>query len=156
MKILSYEECKKELSEILTDGPNDIKLEVEDIDTVTKNKDLLVMSVSEYSGSHAAKKAIQFTVLDFEENGLSLKESDGIIVSYKMNTNYQIMELAGAMEVIHDKLIEIYTDDEPSVIWGISCDNNMKEDCIKASVVISYSKQRRCTYANNYITGSLV
>ncbi len=57
-----------------------------------------------------------------------------------MNTNYPITELAGAMEIIHNKLSEVCTIEEPSVIWGISCDDDMKEDCVKASVFISYSK----------------
>ena len=185
MKILSYEECKNELSKIQTNNPNnitidskdiktiigdaiftveeldsesesnDIVLDVEDIDTITKGKDLLVMSVFECNGSNAAEQAIQSAVLDLEENKLSLAEADGILVSFRMNTNYPIMELAGAMEIIHDKLSEIYTYEEPNSIWGISCHDDMKEDSVKATVFISYSKQRRGTYTNNYITKPL-
>jgi len=151
MKILSYEECKNELSKIQTYSPNDITIDAKDIDTITKDKDLLMMSVFECSDSYAAEQAIQSIVLDFEENKLSLAEVEGILVSFRMNTNYPIMELAGAMEIIHDKLSEIYTYEEASSIWGLSCDNDMKENRVKATVFISYSKQRRGTYANNCI-----
>jgi cell division GTPase FtsZ len=179
MKILSYEECKKELSNIATYGENDITIDSkdiktltqdsvftveeldldngsgnillsnEDIDIVTKNKNLLVMSISEFSGSYAGIEAIKSAVLDFEENELFLKDADGILVNFKMHTNYLIMELAEAMDIINDKLCDVYIDNEPNVIWGLSCDDNMKEDCVIATVFISYSKQRRGSYVNN-------
>lgn len=149
MKILSYEECKKELSNIATYGANDITIDSEDIDIVTKNKNLLVMSISEYSGSYAGIEAIKSAVLDFEENELFIKDADGILVNFKMHPNYLIMELAEAMDIINDKLCDLYIDNEPNVVWGLSCDDNMKEDCVIATVFISYSKQRRGSYVNN-------
>ena len=138
MKILSYEECKKELSDITTYADNDIKLDIGDLDIVAKDQYLLVMGVSEYSGASAGKKAIKAIILDLEENELSLKEADGVLVHFKMNTNHPIMELADAIELINDRLFEIELSNEPSLIWGLSCDENMKEDCVKATVFISY------------------
>ncbi len=154
MKTLSEKEFKIEFNQIITYGDNDIILDNEDINIITKNKDLLTMTIAEYSGPYAAQEAIKSAILDFEENMLPITEADGILVYFKMNTNHPIMELAEAMEIIHDKYESIYPSNDLNVIFGVSCDDSMKEDCVKASVFISYLKEKNSSYANNYITES--
>lgn len=172
MKILSKEEFKKELDEILTYDANDIiidtedikniggdnifaveclDLDIEDINIITNNKDLLVMSASEQCGFNSMLKAIKLAVSDFEENKLSLIEADGILVYFQVNSNYNMMDFAEAMEIIHDSSSrDIYLTEEPDVIFGVSCNDNLEDNYVKVTVFISYSKQKKGSYANNY------
>jgi len=172
MKILSKEEFATELNKIVTYGASDIEigiedmkiamrgdiyvtecldldsddnsivLDIEDINQITKNQDLLVMSTSEYSGDNSAEKAIKSAILDFEKNNLSLKEADGILIYFQINSDYKIVEIAEAIDIVNIKCENDIILEEPDIIWGISCDNDLKNDYVKATVFIGFSKKR--------------
>ena len=133
---------------------NSILLDIEDINQITKNKDLLVMSASKYSGSNSAQEAIKSAILDFEKNNLSLKEADGILIYFQINSDYEIMKIAEAMEIIYNKCENKIMYLEPDVIWGTSCVNDFKNDYVKATVFIGFSKKGK--YGNNYIDKSVI
>ncbi|NOX16147.1 MAG: hypothetical protein GXP61_09035 [Epsilonproteobacteria bacterium] len=170
MKILSEEEFKKELDKIVTYGDNDIAigiedlhrgienhpfkvecLDTEDINQITNNKDLIIMSSSEYCGSNSAVEVIKSIILDFEKNKFLIRETDGILVYFQVNLNYKIMSFADAVEIIYDKCEYECLSMEPDIIWGVSCDNDFEDDYVKATVFVSYSKKRKLGYANNCI-----
>lgn len=134
----------------LSSDLNDITLDTQDIKKILNNKDLLVMSVFEYSGLNSAKEVIKSIILDFKENQLSLIESDGILVCFQINSNYPMMEISGAMNIICDKLNSISLFDEPDVVFGTSCDDSLKDNYAKATVFMSYSKIKINNYANNF------
>jgi len=162
MKILSNKEFKKELAEILTYDiftvecldldcdSNDIVLDIQDINIITKDKYLLVMSSFEQYCLNSAKEAMKSTIIDFEENNLSLTEADGILVYFQMNSNYDTDDLIEAMQIIYDSSTKYtYITGDPDVLFGVVCDNSLKNDYAKVTVFISYSKQRRGCSANN-------
>jgi len=168
MKILSEKEFKKVLDDIVTYGDsdividvddlhsrvkdypftiecldtksisNDIILDIEDINNIINNKDLIIMSSDKCCGLNSAVEVIKLIILDFEKNKFSIRESDGILVYFQVNSNYKITNFADAMEIIYDKCINI----EPDIIWGVSCDNNFRDDYVKATVFVSYSKSK--------------
>jgi len=167
MKILSKEEFQNELAEIvsynitlnteniknvedndifmieclnLDSDSNDIILDIEDINTITKNKDLLIMSSFEQHGTCSAKESIKLILLDFEENNLFLMEADGILVYFQVNSNYNIMDFAEAMKVIYDRCKYKDMIKEPNTIFGVSCDNGLKSDYVKVTIFVGYSK----------------
>jgi len=180
MKILSKEEFTTELNRIVTCGTNDIEigpedmkiaksgdffaveyldsktssiiLDIEDVNQIRKNKDLLVMSATECSGNNSAQEAIKSAVLDFEKNNLLLKEADGILVYFQTNSNYEIMKIGKAMEIIYDRCESKIMDQEPDVIWGMSCDDSLSYDYVKVTIFIGYAKKTK--YVNNYIVKS--
>lgn len=149
MKILSKEEFEIEVNRIVTYGTNDIKIGIEDINQITKNKNLLVVSASEYSGNNPAQETIKSAILDFEKNNLSLKEADGILVYFQVNSDYEIMDISEAMEIINIKSKHEVMLEEPDVIWGISFDNNLKNNYVKATVFIGFSRKGK--YGDSYI-----
>lgn len=133
---------------------NDITLDTQDIKQILNNKDLLVMSVFEYSGLNSAQEVIKSIILDFEENQLSLIESDGILVCFQINSNYPMMEISDAIDIICDKLNSISLFDEPDVIFGTSCDDSLKDDYTKATIFMGYPKNKFNSYVNNFIKQS--
>ena len=163
MKILSKENIKKELTAVFSveylgseTEENNIILNIEDINKITNNKHLLVMSSFEQYCPNSAQKAIELIVLDFEENNKSLIEADGILVCFQVNSDYNIMNFVEAMEIIYSRWNDKAMLNEPDVIFGVSCDNRLKDDYVKATVFMGYSKKINASYANNYISISSI
>lgn len=142
--LLNIVECPNINSE-----DNDIIIDYEDINTMINNKDLLAMSDFEYCCDSSAKKAIKSTILDFEENSLSLIEADAILVCFEVNLNYEMMEITDAMGIIYDKWSHIFMTEEPDVIFGVSCNNDFEDDYTKVTVFVSYSKKEKLLHVNN-------
>ena len=151
MKILSKEELKIELDNILTYGANDITLDIEDINLITKDKDLVLMGVYENSSTKAAYKVISSIISDFENNELSLMNVDSILVHFQISSNYNLIKLTDAMEIIDNKCATAYMIDEPYVTFGTSCDDSLDIDYVKATVFMGYSEKENLKPANNFI-----
>ncbi len=140
MKILSKEEVKIELDKILTYGANDITIDIEDINLITKDKDLVVMGVYENSSDKAADKVISSIVSDFEDNELSLMHIGGILVYFQISSSYNVMKLVDAMDIIDNKCDTAYITDEPYVTFGTSCDDSLGIDYVRATVFMGYKE----------------
>ena len=151
MKILSKVEVKIELESIVSNGNNDISLDIEDINLITKNKDLVVMGVYENCSDEAAYKVISSMVSDFEDNELSLMNVDGILLYFQISSSYNLTNLTYAMEIIDNKCDTVYITDEPYIIFGTSCDDSLDIDYVKATVFMGYSAKENLKPANNFI-----
>jgi len=180
MKILSKEKFEIELNKIVSYGVNDIAiskediqlaekgnffvsecldgdiednsilLSIEDINEITDNKDLLVMSSADFNGANAMNEAINLCLYDFERNNLSLKEIDGVLIYFQINSNYEIMDISEAMGIVYDRCSSYNYIEEPDIIFGVSCDKCFEDRYVKATIFMSYSKKQ--TYSNNYIS----
>lgn len=145
-----------ECLENLYSEDNDIRIGLEDLDYITKNKDLLVMSSANYYGDQSAQEAIQEVVQDIENNNLELINADGILICFQVNSDYSIMELSEGMDIISSKWHDEFMLIEPNMIFGVSCDNNFEDNFVKATLFISYSKKENLKYVNNFIKSSLI
>ena len=88
---------------------------------------------------------IESIILDFKQNNFSLKESTGILVYFQVNSNYSIMKFIDEIEIIYNKCATI----EPAIIWGVSCDNTLEDEYVKATVFMSYSKNSGFIHKGN-------
>jgi cell division protein FtsZ len=61
---------------------------------------------------------------------MSINGAMGVLVHFKMHPDFPMMELAEAMDVVHDSAHE-----EAEVIWGTSTDASVPEDFIKITIV---------------------
>ncbi len=141
MKILSKEELKIELDNILTYGVNDINPDAEDISLITKDKDLVLMGTYENSSAKTAHKVISSIIPDFEKNGLSFADVNAIFVHFQINTDYNLRNIEDAMKIIYNKCDAVYFTEEPDVMFSTSCDDSLDIDYVKATVFVGYSKK---------------
>lgn len=151
-KILNYnifdikKEIKSDTNNIFTlttcldvdSNLNDIILDIEDINHIINNKDLLIMSSSQYRGCNAPKEAMILTVKDIEKNKQSFIKADGILVYFQVNSDYKMFELAEAMDIVCHKWCKNTISNKPNIIFGISCNNNLKDDYTKVTIFVSY------------------
>ena len=144
--ILSMVECLNISSEL-----NDIILDIEDINHIINNKDLLAMSASEYRGYNAPQEAMKLTVEDIENNKLLLINADGILVYFQVNSDYPMMKLSEAMDVINRQWNVEFIINEPDVIFGISCNNNLEDDYAKITIFANFSKKDTKRVTRNFI-----
>jgi cell division protein FtsZ len=115
---------------ILSSGDNDINLDFADLKTVMGHRGMALMGVGEHEGENAAYEAIKAAIESPLLDNMSINGALGVLVHFKMHPDFPMMELAEAMDVVHDSAHE-----DAEVIWGTSTDSSMPEDYIKITIV---------------------
>ena len=115
---------------ILSSGYNDINLDFADLQTVMSHKGMALMGVGEYEGENAAYEAIKAAIESPLLDNMSINGAMGVLVHFHMHPNFPMMELAEAMDVVHESAHE-----EAEVIWGTSTDENIAENYVKITIV---------------------
>ena len=115
---------------ILSSGENDINLDFADLKTVMSHKGMALMGVGEFEGENAAYEAIKSAIESPLLDNMSINGAMGVLVHFKMHPEFPMMEIAEAMDVVHDS-----AHDDAEVIWGTSTDANMPHDYIKITIV---------------------
>lgn len=115
---------------ILSSGENDINLDFADLKTVMSHKGMALMGVGEHEGENAAYEAIKAAIESPLLDNMSINGAMGVLVHFNMHPDFPMMEIAEAMDVVHDS-----AHDDAEVIWGTSTDANMPQDYIKITIV---------------------
>ena len=115
---------------ILSSGDNDINLDFADLQTVMSHKGMALMGVGEHEGENAAYEAIKAAIESPLLDNMSINGAMGVLVHFQMHPDFPMMELAEAMEVVHDS-----AHDDAEVIWGTSTDDSIGENYIKITIV---------------------
>ncbi len=115
---------------ILSSGENDINLDFADLQTVMSHKGMALMGVGEHEGENAAYEAIKTAIESPLLDNMSINGAMGVLVHFSMHPDFPMMELAEAMDVVHESAHE-----DAEVIWGTSTDNSMPENYIKITIV---------------------
>jgi len=115
---------------ILSSGDNDINLDFADLQTVMSHKGMALMGVGEYEGENAAYEAIKAAIESPLLDSMSINGAMGVLVHFKVNPNFPIMEMSDAMDVVHES-----AHDDAEVIFGTSTDESLSEDYVKITIV---------------------
>jgi len=115
---------------ILSHGENDINLDFADVKTVMSHRGLALMgagySVGTNAAYDAAKAAIESPLLD----NISIDGAMGVLVHFDIHPNYPIMEIGEAMSIVEES-----ADEDASVIFGTTTNENMAIDEVKITIV---------------------
>jgi len=115
---------------ILSSGDNDINLDFADLQTVMSHKGMALMGVGEHEGENAAYEAIKAAIESPLLDNMSINGAMGVLVHFSMHPDFPMMELAEAMEVVHES-----AHDDAEVIWGTSTDATLAENYVKITIV---------------------
>ena len=115
---------------ILASGDNDINLDFADLQTVMSHRGMALMGVGEHEGDNAAYEAIKAAIESPLLDNMSINGAMGVLVHFSMHPEFPMLELAEAMEVVHESAHE-----EAEVIWGTSTDESLAENYIKITIV---------------------
>ncbi len=115
---------------ILSSGKNDINLDFADLQTVMSHKGMALMGVGEHQGENAAYEAIKAAIESPLLDNMSINGAMGVLVHFKMHPEFPLMEISGAMNVVHESAHE-----DAEVIFGTSTDASIPEDYIKITIV---------------------
>ncbi|WP_456428990.1 cell division protein FtsZ [Nitratifractor sp.] len=115
---------------ILSHGPNDINLDFADVKTVMSHRGLALMGSGSSTGANAAydaaKAAIDSPLLD----NISINGAKGVLVHFHIHPDYPILQISEAMDIIEE-----HADEDASVIFGTTTDNNLEIDQVKITIV---------------------
>jgi cell division protein FtsZ len=115
---------------ILSHGDNDINLDFADVKTVMSHRGLALMGAGYSTGTNAAydaaKAAIESPLLD----NISIDGAMGVLVHFDIHPDYPIMEIGEAMSIIEES-----ADEDASVIFGTTTNENMDIDEVRITIV---------------------
>ncbi|MBU1658947.1 cell division protein FtsZ [bacterium] len=115
---------------ILSSGENDINLDFADLQTVMSHKGMALMGVGEFEGENAAYEAIKSAIESPLLDNMSINGAMGVLVHFKMNPNFPMMEISEAMIVVQESAHE-----DAEVIFGTSTDASIPENYVKITIV---------------------
>lgn len=128
---------------VLASGDNDINLDIEDLKTVMCHHGLALMGVGEYTGENTAHIAMH-NAINSVNNANFIKNASGVLVHFTMHPEFPYMEIASAMDVIHDSV-----DESVDVIFGTTTDDNLPIDFIRVTLVVTGFEKRSISAVNN-------
>lgn len=129
---------------ILSSGDNDINLDFADLQTVMSHKGMALMGVGEHQGENAAYEAIKAAIESPLLDNMSINGAMGVLVHFSMHPDFPMLELADAMEVVHES-----AHDDAEVIWGTSTDATLPEDYVKITIVATGFERELSETTNN-------
>lgn len=115
---------------ILSSGDNDINLDFADLETVMSHRGMALMGVGEHQGENAAYEAIKAAIESPLLDNMSINGAMGVLVHFNMHPDFPMMELAEAMDVVHES-----ADVEAEVIFGTSTDSTFPVDYVRITLV---------------------
>ena len=122
---------------ILSHGDNDINLDFADAKTVMSHRGLALMGAGYSTGTNAAydaaKAAIESPLLD----NISIDGAMGVLVHFDIHPDYPIMEIGEAMSIVEES-----ADEDASVIFGTTTNENMAVDEVKITIVATGFEDR--------------
>lgn len=129
---------------ILSSGDNDINLDFADLKTVMSHKGMALMGVGEFEGENAAYEAIKSAIESPLLDNMSINGAMGVLVHFKINPEFPILELEEAMEVVHET-----ADEEAEIIFGTSTDPELPQNYVKITIVATGFEHKEEHKANN-------
>jgi cell division protein FtsZ len=125
---------------ILSHGENDINLDFADVKTVMSHRGLALMGAGYSVGTNAAydatKAAIESPLLD----NISIDGAMGILVHFDIHPDYPIMQISEAMSIVEES-----ADEEASVIFGTTTNENMEIDEVRITIVATGFEDKNAT-----------
>jgi len=106
---------------------------------------MALMGVGEHEGENAAYEAIKTAIESPLLDNMSINGAMGVLVHFYMHPDFPMMELAEAMNVVHESAHE-----NAEVIWGTSTDANVAENYVKITIVATgFEQELKDTTTNN-------
>jgi len=115
---------------IISHSASDINLDFADVKTVMSHKGLALMGVGHANGQNAAYDAAMEAISSPLLGDISINGAQGILVHFKTHPNYSIIQVSEAMNSIEE-----YADEEASVIFGTTTDENIPEDEVFITII---------------------
>ncbi len=115
---------------ILSHGPNDINLDFADVKTVMSHRGLALMGSGKSIGANAAYDAARAAIDSPLLDNLSIKGAKGVLVHFKINPDYPILQISEAMDIIEE-----HADEEAYVIFGTTTDSSIDQDEVTITII---------------------
>jgi cell division protein FtsZ len=115
---------------ILSHGPNDINLDFADVKTVMSHRGLALMGSGKSVGANAAYDAARAAIDSPLLDNLSIKGAKGVLVHFKINPDYPILQISEAMDIIEE-----HADEEAYVIFGTTTDSSIDQDEVTITII---------------------
>ena len=128
---------------LLSNEENDINLDFYDLKMIMSHKGMALIGVGKYEGKNSANEAIKQSIGSLFLEDVTLNEATGILIHFTVHTDFPIVEIAEAMEVIYENA---HYDVE--VIFGVTTDTSLSKKYVKATMILT-GFEKNYNVANN-------
>jgi len=115
---------------IISHSASDINLDFADVKTVMSHKGLALMGVGHATGQNAAYDAAIQAISSPLLGDISIDGAKGVLVHFNIHPDYPILQISEAMNTVED-----YADEDASVIFGTTTNEDMPEDEVKITII---------------------
>jgi len=115
---------------ILSNGDNDINLDLDDLLTVMRHKGETFIGVGEYKGENSALEAIESAIESPLSDNMSIDGAMGILVHFEIHSDFLFMDISEALVMVEES-----ADKDAHVIWGTTTDDTLPKDYVKITIV---------------------
>jgi len=119
---------------VISSGENDINLDFEDLKVIMSHGGIAFSGIGEYDGKdgNSALEAIKLSIVDSSLDYKLMDKISGILVHFVIHPNLPIMDIAQAMETIHEN-----AHYEADIIWGTTTDKSVSPNYVKATILFT-------------------
>ena len=122
---------------LVSSRENDINIDYSDIYTIMKNKGMALVYTGEYKGENAASIAINNAIKSADFDNKSMGKAMGALIHISMHSDYSLIDISEAIEIINEGV-----HCEAEVIFGTSTDENIAENYIKVTIILTGFEQK--------------
>ena len=117
---------------IIAKGENDINLDFADIQAIMSHKGMALMGIGKSEGEDSANKAIKQAMEYASLENKSLCKVSGILIQFNVHPDFPIMEIAEAMEIIHED-----AHDDADILFGTTTDKSLTKEYVKVTMILT-------------------
>ena len=126
------EKIKGMLGVVLPSGENDINLDFEDLKVIMSHGGMAFSGIGEYDDENSATEAIKQAIINSSLDYKLMDKISGILIHFVVHPNLPIMDIAEAMEIIHEN-----AHYEADIIWGTTTDKSVSLNYVKATILFT-------------------
>lgn len=115
---------------VVDSAANSVNLDFSDFKTIMKHNGMSLMGNSNWDGESSATEAVRAAINSPLLGRTGIEDAKGVIIHFKNHTNYPLLDIAEAMEIIEDSV-----DDEADIIFGTTNDDSFATDYIEVTVI---------------------
>jgi cell division protein FtsZ len=115
---------------LLSGNDNDININLDDLQTITRHRGLAMVGMGEGRGVQAAINALQTAMkptLSFRE---TIDGAMGILLHFTLHPDFPMIEIGEAMGIIESKVHE-----DADIIFGTTTDTSIPVDCVRVTLI---------------------
>jgi len=113
------------------DNDNNIHLDIADFKTILDDKEKILFGTAKSKENTSITNVLELAIEDATLNKDTLSSISGILMYFKINPDFPLMEISEGMNLIYE-----YADEDADIVWSTITDESMNLSSIEVSMFL--------------------